>query len=109
MAPTLRAATVAESVKTQDEEDANESKQKKKRFASSWDAKAAGAEEGTKADYLSNLGQAQEYNINVTHGAAALFLQDLQNSRIVRSSSRRACIGWILLLIHRLLQARTAR
>ena len=61
-------AAIAEPVKTQDEE-ANKSKKTKKRFASSWDAKHAGAEEGTKADYLSNLGQAQEYNINVTHGA----------------------------------------
>jgi len=61
-------------VETQDKGEINsnekseEKKKKKKRFASSWDAKAAGAEEGTKADYLSNLGQAQGYNINVTHG-----------------------------------------
>lgn len=40
----------------------------KKKFASSWDAKEAGAAEGTQADYLSNLGTAQNYNINVTHG-----------------------------------------
>ena len=63
-------AAGAEPVKTQDEEDFNKRANTKKRFASSWDAKAAGAEEGTKADYLSNLGQAQEYNINVTHGTA---------------------------------------
>jgi hypothetical protein len=47
-----------------------DSKTTKKRFASSWDAKAAGATADSKADYLSNLGQAQEYNINVTHGTA---------------------------------------
>ena len=68
-------AAIAEPVKTQDEE-VNESKKTKKRFASSWDAKHAGAEEGTKADYLSNLGQAQEYNINVTHGAVLASLPE---------------------------------
>ena len=66
----LFCAVVAEPVKAQDDEDVKETKTTKKRFASSWDAKAAGAEKGTKADYLSNLGQGQEYNINVTHGAA---------------------------------------
>lgn len=40
----------------------------KKKFASSWDAKEAGAVDGTEADFLSNLGTAQNYNINVTHG-----------------------------------------
>ena len=59
-------------METQDKGEINSNEKsenkKKKRFASSWDAKAAGAEEGTKADYLSNLGQAQDYNINVTHG-----------------------------------------
>ena len=60
-------------METQDKGEINsheksEEKEEKKRFASSWNAKAAGAEEGTKADYLSNLGQAQDYNINVTHG-----------------------------------------
>ena len=59
---------LAESVETQEGEEASPRGKAKKRFASSWDAKAAGAAEGTKADYLSNLGQAQEYNINVTHG-----------------------------------------
>ena len=59
---------LAEPVETQEGEEATPKGRAKKRFASSWDAKAAGAAEGTKADYLSNLGQAQEYNINVTHG-----------------------------------------
>ena len=59
---------LAEPVQTQEGEEARSRGKAKKRFASSWDAKAAGAAEGTKADYLSNLGQAQEYNINVTHG-----------------------------------------
>ena len=62
----------AEPVKAQDDAEVQDSKKTKKRFASSWDAKAAGAEKGTNADYLSNLGQAQEYNINVTHGAALI-------------------------------------
>lgn len=62
----------AEPVKTESEEgtDSTDSKTKKKRFTSSWDAKAAGATADSQADYLSNLGQAQEYNINVTHGTA---------------------------------------
>ena len=59
---------LAEPVETQEGEEASPRGKAKKRFASSWDAKAAGAAEGTKTDYLSNLGQAQEYNINVTHG-----------------------------------------
>ena len=42
---------------------------KARRFASSWDAKEASAEAGSKEDYLSNLGTAQDYNINVSHGA----------------------------------------
>ena len=42
---------------------------KPRRFASSWDAKEASAEAGSKEDYLSNLGTAQDYNINVSHGA----------------------------------------
>lgn len=63
-------AMPVEPVETQDKEDTgNSEKKKKKRFASSWDAKAADAVEGSKADYLSNLGSAQDYNINVTHGA----------------------------------------
>ncbi len=44
----------------------------KKKLASSWDAKEAGAAEGTEADFLSNLGTAQNYNINVTHGNVLL-------------------------------------
>ena len=62
----------AEPVKTESEEgtDSTDSKTKEKRFTSSWDAKAAGSTADSKADYLSNLGQAQEYNINVTHGTA---------------------------------------
>ena len=76
---------IAEPVKTQDEEDVNKNRKTKKRFASSWDAKQAGAEEGTKADYLSNLGQAQEYNINVTHGAA------LASSLAAQASNSKSC------------------
>jgi len=49
---------------------ANEGRGKKK-FASSWDAKEAGAKEGSQEDFLSNLGTAQNYNINVTHGTSA--------------------------------------
>ena len=40
----------------------------KKKLASSWDAKEAGSAEGTQEDFLSNLGTAQNYNINVSHG-----------------------------------------
>ncbi|CAK0780317.1 hypothetical protein CVIRNUC_005010 [Coccomyxa viridis] len=71
----VKAAT--EPVETQEGEEASPRGKAKKRFASSWDAKAAGAAEGTKADYLSNLGQAQEYNINVTHGQSSKYIDHL--------------------------------
>ena len=35
---------------------------------SSWNAKRAGAEADTQSDFLSNLGEGQDYNINVDHG-----------------------------------------
>ena len=41
----------------------------RKTFRSSWGAKARGGVKDSKADFLSELGQAQEYNINVDHGA----------------------------------------
>ena len=46
---------------------------------SSWNAKRAGAEADTQSDFLSNLGEGQDYNINVDHGETmslllALFL-----------------------------------
>lgn len=43
-------------------------KQAIKESVSSWNAKQAGAKEGDAADFLSNLGEAQDYNINVDHG-----------------------------------------
>ena len=46
---------------------------KPRKFRSSWDAKEASAEADSKVDYLAELGRA-EYNINVTHGAAPLWL-----------------------------------
>ena len=39
-----------------------------KKAVSSWTAKHAGAKADTKFDFLSNLGEAQNYNINVDHG-----------------------------------------
>ncbi|CAL5221664.1 g3892 [Coccomyxa viridis] len=78
---------MSEPVKTQDEEDVNKNRKTKKRFASSWDAKQAGAEEGTKADYLSNLGQAQEYNINVTHGQNSKMIDHLFTGNVLGHES----------------------
>lgn len=46
----------------------------KKKLASSWDAKEAGSAEGTQEDFLSNLGTAQNYNINVSHGKNACLM-----------------------------------
>ena len=43
-------------------------RQAAKSAKSSWNAKDAGAAEGTTADYLTELGRA-DYNINVDHGA----------------------------------------
>ena len=44
---------------------------KPRKFRSSWDAREASAEAGSKVDYLAELGRA-EYNINVDHGALML-------------------------------------
>ena len=40
----------------------------KKSAQSSWTAKHAGADADTQSDFLSNLGEGQDYNINVDHG-----------------------------------------
>lgn len=40
----------------------------KKQAQSSWTAKHAGADADTQSDFLSNLGEGQDYNINVDHG-----------------------------------------
>ncbi|KAK9915318.1 hypothetical protein WJX75_007556 [Coccomyxa subellipsoidea] len=49
----------------------------KKKLASSWDAKEAGSAEGTQEDFLSNLGTAQNYNINVSHGQSSQYIDHL--------------------------------
>ncbi|CAL8468936.1 g8477 [Coccomyxa elongata] len=59
----------------------------KKKFASSWDAKEAGAAEGTEADFLSNLGTAQNYNINVTHGQNNQFIDHLFTGNVLGHES----------------------
>ena len=64
-----RAEGPVQTAEEQDKGAAAKDGQKAKRFASSWDAKEANAVEGEKEDYLSNLGTAQNYNINVSHGA----------------------------------------
>ena len=40
----------------------------RKQAQSSWTAKHAGADPDTQSDFLSNLGEGQDYNINVDHG-----------------------------------------
>ena len=52
----------------QDRQGANKRAVAKKQAASSWNAKRAGADAGVHSDFLSNLGEGQEYNINVDHG-----------------------------------------
>ncbi|KAK9829417.1 hypothetical protein WJX72_005740 [[Myrmecia] bisecta] len=48
----------------------------RRKFRSSWNAKEAN-NASAPADYLSNLGQAQDYNINVTHGQNSQHLDSL--------------------------------
>lgn len=78
-------------------EKAPESKQKARRFASSWDAKEANAEAGSQADYLSNLGTAQNYNINVEHGVCVSFPRPWSSARLpsgVHHGRQLACHAW---------------
>jgi len=49
---------------------------------SSWTAKHAGADADTQSDFLSNLGEGQDYNINVDHGKCC---HPLTNSIIMRA------------------------
>lgn len=51
-------------------QDASKRVKDKDQPRSSWNAKRAGADADTQSDFLSNLGEAQEYNINVDHGKA---------------------------------------
>ncbi len=44
---------------------------------SSWDAKEAGGGRHEQADYLYELGASQQYNINVTHGQSAQYIDSL--------------------------------
>lgn len=50
------------------ETDGNTRANKRKPAQSSWNAKHAGAAADTQSDFLSNLGEGQDYNINVDHG-----------------------------------------
>ena len=46
-----------------------------KKFKSSWDAKQKGAKDSD-GDFLSELGRAQDYNINVEHGIAQCLIEE---------------------------------
>ncbi|EIE26946.1 hypothetical protein COCSUDRAFT_11792, partial [Coccomyxa subellipsoidea C-169] len=59
----------------------------KKKFGSSWDAKEAGSTEGTEEDFLSNLGTAQNYNINVSHGQSSKFIDHLFTGNVLGHES----------------------
>jgi hypothetical protein len=50
---------------------------KKNKFASSWDAKEEGGGSGGGADFLSELGARQQYNINISHGQSSTYIDSL--------------------------------
>jgi SpoVK/Ycf46/Vps4 family AAA+-type ATPase len=60
----------------------NDTKQNNK-FASSWDAKEAGGGSGGGADFLSELGARQQYNINITHGQNSNMIDSLFTGNIL--------------------------
>ena len=57
--------------------------QGKKKFASSWDAKEAGGGSSPDADFLSELGARQQYNINITHGQNSNMIDSLFTGNIL--------------------------
>ena len=57
-------------------------RQAAKAAKSSWNAKDAGAAEGTTSDYLTELGRA-DYNINVDHGADLQVPANRENSQML--------------------------
>ncbi|KAL4518051.1 hypothetical protein Ndes2526B_g01513 [Nannochloris sp. 'desiccata'] len=56
---------------------------KQSKFASSWDAKEAGGGSGGGADFLSELGARQQYNINITHGQNSNMIDSLFTGNIL--------------------------
>lgn len=55
----------------------------KKKFASSWDAKEAGGGSSPDADFLSELGARQQYNINISHGQNSNMIDSLFTGNIL--------------------------
>lgn len=51
--------------------------------SSSWDAKEAGGGRSADSDYLSELGEGQQYNINVTHGQRAGMIDTLFTGNVL--------------------------
>jgi len=56
---------------------------KQSKFTSSWDAKEAGGGSGGGADFLSELGARQQYNINITHGQNSNMIDSLFTGNIL--------------------------
>lgn len=76
-------------------------KAKKSKFRSDWDAVEAGGGRGGGADYLSELGSSQMYNINVDHGAPLGVRLLLHGSVAVHvmMADRCGCRCWTALLL----------
>ena len=53
------------------------------KFQSSWSAKEAGGGSSADADFLSELGQRQQYNINITHGQNSQMIDSLFTGNIL--------------------------
>ncbi|KAI3426183.1 hypothetical protein D9Q98_008560 [Chlorella vulgaris] len=58
-----------------------------RRFTSSWDAKEAGGGRNSDSDYLSELGAAQQYNINVDHGQTSGMIDSLFTGNVLGHKS----------------------
>ncbi|EFN56322.1 hypothetical protein CHLNCDRAFT_144763 [Chlorella variabilis] len=58
-----------------------------RRFQSSWDAKEAGGGRSADSDYLSELGAAQQYNINVDHGQTAGMIDSIFTGNVLGHKS----------------------
>jgi len=77
-------ATAEDDPLAEADEDGKARAKLRKQAPSSWTAKHAGADADTQSDFLSNLGEGQDYNINVDHGKSC---HPVTNSIIMQSLS----------------------
>lgn len=75
-------ATAEDDSLAEADEDGKARAKLRKQAPSSWTAKHAGADADTQSDFLSNLGEGQDYNINVDHGKSC---HPVTNSIIMRA------------------------